>query len=372
FLIVAGGHHLWRLPNVSVLEGRVAGLLRSLGLTSKQATLSIDDATSGAWRDAATELGTLLLKDSRLDVSKTERLVIVPDGPLWHLPFEILVAPGSDNRLLIDSAPIRYAPTLGLAVPGDRSMRPVRRTAVAAARAPSSERDDATQAAIDRLAIGVGIDGRPAEQLRPPIGAPAAQAASAFDLLAVTVESEIDPASPYAWRPAPLDRTAASLGNWMRLAGGAPQRLALGSVHTAAENALKTGRSSRRDETALPTGWEMFHASCGLLASGAETALVSRWVTGGATGRDLLREFAAEAPHASAPEAWLRSVALTRQSRLDPSDEPRLEATFDDEPPTATHPFFWAGYLVLDTGFDPAGQTPDEQPAAEGQKVAAE
>jgi hypothetical protein len=58
----------------------------------------------------------------------------------------------------------------------------------------------------------------------------------------------------------------------------------------------------------------------------------------------------------AATEAWQRSVLLARESTLDPALEPRLKrAEKLEEAPTANHPFFWAGYLLVDTGYDPAG-----------------
>ncbi|HPP52172.1 MAG TPA: hypothetical protein PK777_04405, partial [Thermoguttaceae bacterium] len=51
----------------------------------------------------------------------------------------------------------------------------------------------------------------------------------------------------------------------------------------------------------------------------------------------------------------------------DPEVEPRLKKPGpDEEAPKANHPFFWAGYLLVDTGVPPeASAKPAEQPGPE-------
>jgi hypothetical protein len=82
----------------------------------------------------------------------------------------------------------------------------------------------------------------------------------------------------------------------------------------------------------------------------------------------LVREFVQELPHGSAADAWQRSALLARETPLDASQEPRLKQLDDSaEPIGADHPFFWAGYMLLDTGTRPAEEPPeaaDAEPAA--------
>jgi hypothetical protein len=37
-------------------------------------------------------------------------------------------------------------------------------------------------------------------------------------------------------------------------------------------------------------------------------------------------------------------------SRLNLEAEPRVKRTASDDPPKASHPFFWAGYMLVDCG----------------------
>jgi len=99
---------------------------------------------------------------------------------------------------------------------------------------------------------------------------------------------------------------------------------------------------------------------------------LSQWRTGGQTSFDLVREFMQELTHGTASESWQRSVELVMAARVDPDREPRVKLGAKDEPPTAAHPFFWAGYLLVDTGATtevnrvaPTPRPAAEQPAAE-------
>jgi hypothetical protein len=116
-----------------------------------------------------------------------------------------------------------------------------------------------------------------------------------------------------------------------------------------------------------------------MMATGARTVLLSRWRTGGRTNLDLVREYARELPEGPAAAAWQRACLLARESPLDSQNEPRLKGLEDaSEPPAASHPFFWAGYLLVDTSPRPeekdsadevqkqAGMNPDENDQKKG------
>ena len=100
-------------------------------------------------------------------------------------------------------------------------------------------------------------------------------------------------------------------------------------------------------------GEEVFLAVCGLMATGTRTILLSRWRVGGEIPTVLVREFAGELPRESASQAWQRAVDLARVEELDPSMEPRMKGSAKDGLVSADHPFFWSGYLLVDTGAEP-------------------
>ncbi len=86
---------------------------------------------------------------------------------------------------------------------------------------------------------------------------------------------------------------------------------------------------------------------------------MSRWRTGGQTSFDLVREFTQELPRTSPADAWQRAILLTAGSRVNVDGEPRIKRGTADDPPKANHPFFWAGYMLVDCG-TAAEAKPDE------------
>ena len=129
----------------------------------------------------------------------------------------------------------------------------------------------------------------------------------------------------------------------MALPWGGPEQVVLPGFHSSAENSLRGGGD----------GNELFLSTCGLMAAGARTVLISRWRTGGQSSYDLMREFIQELPHTPAADAWQRSVLLLSESELVPDREPRVDPEGLDAPLTGSHPFFWAGYVLVDTGAAP-------------------
>jgi hypothetical protein len=181
------------------------------------------------------------------------------------------------------------------------------------------------------------------------------------------------PETPVSWAPIPFDRSKAgnTLSDWMALPWEGPETVVLPGFHTAAENALKafsTGTRTavenglKRAINPAPAGQDLFLTVCSLMSCGARTELLSRWRTGGQTSYDLVREFVQELPHAAPSDAWQRSVALTVESRINYDNEPRIKRPSDDAALQASHPFFWAGYLLVDSSGELAQETPKDEP----------
>ena len=258
----------------------------------------------------------LLLKDSRLDLTQNiEELIIVPDGFLWYVPFEALVAgPDSDGRPLLERMRIRYVPTAGLALPPRPKTPPIAPTGVVVGKLYSGADDSDNAATVERMAKVVPD----AVILQSPLPAPSPVVASLLGGLIVL--DDVDVRDPYQWAPIALDRPPAigSLQHWFALPWGGPRDIILPGYHSAAENGLK----GRRDAA---TGHDMFLSVCGLMACGGRTLLISRWPTGGQTSIDLVREFVQELPHTRAADSWQRSVQLCRLQPIDADLEPRIK-----------------------------------------------
>lgn len=329
-----------------VFQKHLAVLLRGWGNWEHNKDVKLETLTSSAWKKPAQALYDALLKDSKAaDPTKTmDELVIVPDGVLWYLPFEALpVHEGDRSRPLIEKVRVRYSPTIGLAVGDVRRPKPRENTAVVLGKLfPGQEADLIDTAYEDFTRVLPG-----AVAVRGKLPAPASIYTSLFDRLIVL--GEVPPAEDaYDWSPLVIDRgtLGSKLGQWFPLPFGGPDQVLLPGFRTPAERALK-------GVPADVAGDDIFFSVCGLMANGARTVLISRWRTGGQTSLDLVREFAQELPHTSASDAWQRSIELVTSNPLNAENEPRLKLSPKQTAPAADHPFFWAGYLLADTGAKP-------------------
>jgi hypothetical protein len=354
FLLNNQRYSYWEVGSPALVFRKIVELLRQMGHFEQNRELSVKDLASEQWKLAAQQVLESLLRGSQADFSQPlDELVIVPDGFLWYLPFEALQVK-VDNKLvpLLSRFRIRYAPTLSLVLPDGRGRKPAARTAVVVGNLLGRDTEPLARTASEQLAKV--LPGTMA--LKTPLPAPSAIYAALFDRLVVL--DEVAPTdNPYAWSPVTLDRGKAgsTLNDWLALPWQGPEEIVLPGFHTAAENALKRAGASG-------AGQEVFLSVCGLMASGARTILLSRWRTGGQTSCDLVREFAQELPHCEPSDAWQRAVFLAANTPITLEAEPRIKASAGEDLPKATHPFFWAGYLLVDTGAE--ARRPDAQPEA--------
>ena len=366
FLMNGEQYNYWRVKGTPMLVKRLQGLLRSMGHFEQNRELSLKDLSDETWKDAAREVLDNVLEGSRADFTASfSELVIVPDGMMWYVPFEsLLVDVDGQVRPLISRFRIRYAPTVSLAVPDGRGRSPTAETAVVVGRLYPRDDEEVAQSEFETLARVVP---RCVALSKPPLPGPSALYASLMDQLIVLDDINLEGHGPYSWAPVPIERgkLGNTLGDWLALPWQGPDVVILPGYHTAAENSLK------RVNPAAP-GAEVFLAVCGLMSSGARTVLISRWRSGGRTSFDVVREFAQELPHTTPADAWQRAVLVVTDSRLDVAAEPRVQRVATTEPPKATHPFFWSGYMLVDSGLLPEKKEPQPEKPAVKLKTAQE
>lgn len=359
FAITRNEYAAWQVGPVKNVQASVTAFLRELGNYDANRELNPESLLSPQWHRAAAGLYQLLLGEARIDLSKATELILIPDHLVWYVPFEALVEDDDPaTQPLLTRVPLRYAPLATLAVADPRPRRRVAHTAVVLGRLFPRGDETASRAAFEKLATSVPT----AEALPETLPGAGSLFASLAEELVVLREIEPGGRGAHDWSPIPTTRNnRETLADWLQSPMTGPQHVILPAFHSAAEDALRT--TSR---VARP-GDELFAATCGLMAAGAKTVLITRWRTGGQTAFELVHEFAQELPHARASDAWQRSVLLTRESLLNPVAEPRLEQVqTPDAPPTAAHPFFWAGYLLADTG------SPEKTTAQEADQVGME
>jgi len=333
----------WQVGSPSSLKRQMQAMLRDMGHYGQNNELSVKNINDVKWKESARKVLDLLLKGSPADFSQSfDELVIVPDGALWYLPFEALqVMVEGRSESLITRFHIRYAPTLSLCVSRGPGRNPTGNTAVVVGKLFPRDEDTVARAAYEKLAEVVPG----AATLKSPPPAPSSIYGTLFQRLIVLDDLVLSEKNPYGWTVAPVDRGKAggSLNDWLMLPWGGPDVVVLPGFHTAAENALKNASRG------IP-GNDVYLSVCGLMAGGARTLLLSRWRTGGQTSFDLVREFAQELHHTSPADAWQRAVLLAMDSRLNLEAEPRVKHSAINEIPKARHPFFWAGYMLVDCG----------------------
>jgi tetratricopeptide (TPR) repeat protein len=362
FVVTATDAHIWQLPDTKRLKNGLASFLKALGNYGANRQLSITELKGDSWRELSAQADVALFGDARLDLAKTTSLVIVPDDLLWYVPFEVLTPGGANaKKVLGELFPIRYGPTGGLAVARSQPMRRPQHAGIVANDLKFAGDENDRAALVQELTSDLTGPVVLGENLSQPGNL----IVSLLDQLIVMDDLPPNAEVGEAATLLPRSRGAGkdSLNNWILLPFGGPQQIVLTGVATEAEQGLKT---SRRGAKHARPGAEIFDSLCDLMAGGARTILMTRWRTGGRTNFDLVHEFARESANAPAADAWQRACLLARESPLDASREPRLKKSDETvELPTADHPFFWAGYLLVDTGPRPEVQNP---PPAESSK----
>lgn len=330
----------------------VVDLLRQMGHIDRNQPVGADDLTSEKWKEPASRLLAQLSNNTKPEEwAKYKELVVVPDSVLWYVPFEALQIPSADGTKDLGTLlNVRYCPTLSLVLPDKRGRKPLGRTAIVAGKMMIRDDPALTAGVADKLVAAV-----PGATVVPPLlPAPSSLISSTIQRLVVLQDLDDSDKGLYSLIPLPGDkaRSGGSLAEWFALPWAGPDEVVLPGFHTAAENSLKRGG----------TGDELFLTICGLMSTGSRSILISRWRTGGQTSLDLTREYVQELPHSTPTQSWRRSVELAKATVIDPDAEPRVKMPTAAKELKAQHPFFWAGYLLVDC--EPA--IPAEMPPVPG------
>jgi hypothetical protein len=392
----------WQVRQPAAVAKEIAALARSLCLFDPIAPVPTERLMASDWQTHAERIERLLFENSKVELAEgIDELVIVPDGMLWYLPFELLpagsarpaaggprparlpadaaasIAPpdraASDeqqkSQRLRDVCRIRYCPTRSLAVLRFESPQTDGPVGIYTGRLFRGDKPAIAQewglrltGSIDRAVV------LPAPAQAPPMPL----VASLLDTLLVFDELSGD--GPVATRSLfsfQGGKPAMTFGDWL----GSPSKRPRCIVLPGFQSAMAGGLAK------LPArpGEDIFLAVTDLVAAGGRTALVSRWRMGGKTSIDLVEEFlrdrtAAEAEAPPAAESWQRAVEMATAEQPDVDREPRLKQSPQVVLPDARHPFLWAGYLLVDCGVgrynDPPPAGPAQPPVAPKQPVA--
>ena len=108
----------WSVKVPARTRRMIGELLQTIGNYDKNQVLPASLLTDDAWKERARAVYAAVGQGLTPKVfESTEELIIVPDGFLWYLPFELLPAGRlRDAKTMIEVAKIRYVPTASLIV----------------------------------------------------------------------------------------------------------------------------------------------------------------------------------------------------------------------------------------------------------------
>lgn len=347
-MVTKGEYSLEPLPNSNKIKSTLSKMLREWGLLDRNAKIKAENLTEEDWKESLAELREILLGSRPASFWDTHtEITIVPDGPLWYFPFELLPIAPDDSTPLIEKVSIRYAPTLGAAFAvrnDDRVAEPL--GVVLGQLAPGVD-----EAVAENWFTELSERDPSAIAIRNNLPGSSALVAPLFGRILVLQDTDVE-RNIYDWSPVPQTtgrNNQANLMQWMALPWRAPDTILIPGFHSAAETGARNGDGS-----------DIFLASCALMASGTRTAVLSRWRMAGDSSFDLMNQFLEARENQSAGSAWRSAVLATRSSDLVVDDEPRVETGRDPFPPSREHPVFWSGYIVLDDGRSVAAKAEGE------------
>jgi CHAT domain-containing protein len=266
------------------------------------------------YRMEAQKLYRMLLAPIAAQLTGKTSVTIVPDGPLWNLPFHSLVDP--EGRHAIERFAISYAPSLTV-LRVEARQRPRSRTLLAV----GAPRGDLPNAAAEARELG-RLYGAGSTVLT---GAEATEArwrelAPRSGILHLATHGVLNNSNP--------------LFSYLELAGGglieARSLLDLElKASLAVLSACETGRGELRDgEGVVGLAWAM-------MVAGVPSVVVSEWKVDSASTTELMlafhRELRSAPVHSKA--AALRMAAMGLMKR-----------------PEYRHPYYWAGFQLLGNG----------------------
>ncbi len=322
----------WNVTPTKAVAGEIVKLLRELGVSSNRSAERLGDET--VWKKQSAALRRKLIPDSYLeDLESSENLVVVPDGVLWYLPFELLLLGDENADSLGDRMLIRYSPTPGLAVHPVAFPNFDRPTGLVsqlffAPRDPEANTQMMAQVR-DALKASTTLPTDP-----PVIGALLGESIGPLAVFGIVSPN---PANPFAFSPTIYDAADpfGSLAAWGRFPSRVPRSVFLPGFRTAATSPT------------LGDGREIFLTLTALHCSGVRDVMLSRWAVGGESTSLLMKEFLQELSFEGIQPAWRRAIQALRESPLNPDAEPLLGAKDKErEELTGDHPLFWSGYII--------------------------
>jgi CHAT domain-containing protein len=302
-----------------------------------------------AFRNSALELYDLLLKPAAAQLKGKTNIVIVPDDVLWDLPFQALQ--NAAHRSLIEDAAISYAPSLTVL----REMSKQRKKREADTAAPTllafgnprigKETNEPAAAALR----DIKPDSLPeAEQevkaLRRVYGAPRSKVYIGAEAREDRAKLEAGPARVLHFAThATLNNAAPMYSRLLLSPGGAGEDGLLEAwellqLDLKADLAVLSACETARGRFGAGEG--MIGLSWAMFVAGVPATVVSQWKVEAASTRDLMVSF----------HRMLTTQTRAARVRATKAEALRQAALKLMRNPDTSHPFYWAGFVLVGDG----------------------
>jgi tetratricopeptide (TPR) repeat protein len=329
----------------------VGELLRQIGNSHPKNSLDTSQLKDDVWPADAAALHKLLFPTrTQAYWHEFDEIIVVPDGVLWYAPFELVLADPAATKPLR----LRYCPMVSMAIPNALPPPQFPRTLLVGNRSTDAKlqtRFDQQLAALKAAIPNV-------EVLLSPGKSPTSLLCAGIDRLIGWNDSWKNlPSSVggFSWIPDGIGKPGHQLLDWHLLPWTAPRQIIIPQFSSDAADGLRSTRAN---------GQELFQLACHALACGSQTLVISRWNVGNNSSFEISANFAASDFATPAIDAWQQAIEKLRQSPIDVGDASRIKGPAEGIGDLkSNHPFFWAGYLLIDTGWNPPVAEPAEAPA---------
>jgi CHAT domain-containing protein/tetratricopeptide (TPR) repeat protein len=276
------------------------------------------------YRQAAQSLYTRLLGPIEPEMRAKETLVLLPDGPLWNLPFQALLRP--DGVHLLERHTIFYAPSLTYLRESRRHSQPAASRGLLALGNPAAAQLPNASREVQVLAELYAREGA-----RTLTGAQATRQAWMSDapdyrVLHLATHGILNPANPmYSWL---------SLAPGKDSADGALEARDIFAMNLHADVAVLSACDTARGGVLAGEG--LVGMSWAFLAAGARSTVVSQWGVDSAGTTDLMLAFHRNlkaAPNSGRAQCLQKAMLAVRRM------------------PQYSHPFYWASFVLVGNGY---------------------
>jgi CHAT domain-containing protein len=292
------------------------------------------------FRAAASRLYDLLLKPARPYIRNGRRMILIPDGALWDLPFQALVT--SDRKYLLDDYAITYAPSITALQAMAQAKRERRRTSHAfqllAMGNPISQKQTEPTKNVDesKNLLALPLAESEVRRLGQIYGAAYSRVYVGRDASESRFKSEAPDATVLHLATHGILNNASPLYSHLILAAekdesaedGRLEAWELMTMKLRAQLAVLSACETARGRVGAGEG--VIGLSWALFASGVPTTVLSQWKVEAASTSKFMVAF-----HEKVHDGTSEGVALQAAAVI-----LRKDANYQ-------HPFYWAPFIVV-------------------------